>query len=630
MLVRVVSPVVGAVLLVVLFWLPGALTLGGVVPEADRGDDLMTLGVDWLHPASDQAEERRGIFTFRCPDVVTRWSFANDPQDTRLYQSCPIRIEDGDDFFGNLQVGVHPGNRNQIALFSQHGYPADEGEGVTERSRYNRPFTVFTSYDQGATWDDQPIWTSEGYSEMPTGVLDSAGNVYIGFLWNEPGPSKDAWRSTITVYKAGELATVGDSYYNPDSVGGRDLQSNRIGMVRLPPHDPALESDEYAVPQDNESSDELGAAANDERPTPERILLTWAARTIDGTGPKGYTEWIDAAWTDTSAGSQWVELPSEEAIGPCLNASAPVAYRGKAYVACSVAPGYDARPRARVGEVDVWEIDPWEEETRFVGFTRLTGERPHLATTPYGYMVAAAETWNDGNPIDVQVSYGWYGSQWSRFAGEYGGVLNVMAGAGELIDAHITGLAVSEREKTAFLVYSEWVRTESDVPNPNGVGTVGEGEIRKILVAFNECQFPVQGVRMQVGAGIGGVGYNLSSNSYDLPGPRAGYPVGAYNDLQDGLLYLPGEDGEELLYIAINDYGIAQFAEVLVHAPEEFCPPTPPIPAVPVLGAPVATTISTATMTTLGASMGVAAFAMIGYLLTVKRRTAQYTTAEDR
>lgn len=620
------------------------------VSAASDGEDDLRIGFAppplHLDENGDQVEEQRGFFRFRCPQVITGHTFLNDPEDTRLYQACPIRIEDGDNFFGNIQLAVHPENPNHLAFFTLHGHPDEDGP--TERSRDGNvgTHTMFTSTSRGAEWQDNPIRWTAPYGESATGTIDAAGNLYVAFHSTRGMARDDAnWTSEVIAFKEPTVAYATDDYHSPEFIVMHEygLKVGRVDMVRIPAYDPSQEDAEFAA-EENRSDDRDGGggqdvdgggargdAATDKEPTPERVLMAWNAVVVDDShyGSVGH-RFIDAAWTNTAGGSGWATLAKEERIGPCINASAPVSFRGEAYIACSVAKGYDHRPRARIGEVDIWKIDPWSGKTEWVGFTRINGERPHLAATPRGFMVAVAESYVPEAPLEVRMAMGWYGSQWEPSTADYGPALNRFAGGAPILDAHVTALAVSEREKTAFLVYGEWNPLPEDDPQAQAEEDgLEDGEVRKLLVAFDACTFPLGAAKMSVGVGIDGVSYNTTSGHFDLPGPRVGFSSGAYNDLHDGLVYVPDQN-EEVLYMVINDYGIAQYAEILPGAPREACAHPGPLPAVPVLGAPTASLLGSTTTTLVGSSLGVLAAAMVAYLLTVKRRAAQHATAEDR
>ncbi len=88
--------------------------------------------------------------------------------------------------------------------------------------------------------------------------------------------------------------------------------------------------------------------------------------------------------------------------------------------------GYTARSRARIGDVDVWSIDPATGKTRLVDATPLSGGRPRLAARPDGYMALASVDVENEDRVRAEVAFGWYGKYWSP-AGD--------AGPGELAAA---------------------------------------------------------------------------------------------------------------------------------------------------------------------------------------------------
>ncbi|MCA1819311.1 MAG: hypothetical protein ABR562_00915 [Thermoplasmatota archaeon] len=578
--------------------------------------------------------------TFRCPAVTSDpfGALTSQTGDRTDVTGCPFRVYDDTFSFGNAQIAMNPSDSTQAVFTALHSAP-DAG-GPTPRSREpGQTHTAFTTYSQGISWFDQPIQGSPGrseYGESDAVVMDPRGDIYLAYLWNTGG-SNETYGSTIGLYKAGtsdDLGTVSNSYDDSTVIEGRAATDPipRVHLVYVPP---------YVPPPDLNATGNLtgGPATKEEigqeavgrtNHTDERVAAVWLERA--GTapyGPHGYPGWIDAAVTDTGNVNSWSRLPERSLIGPCLDASNPVAWAGQIYVACEVDKGYDHRSRAKIGDIDIWALDPLTGNTTLVAPTYIVGGHPFLAVTADGYFVLATTRLLDQGGASITLASGWYARTWGNL-GDVGSLLHQMAGTKPVYDAAVTALSLSDRYKIYALTYMEWQKPSdpaafpSPPPPPDPANPLGSRprltDYRKFLVVGKECdRFPLGAAEMQLGTGIDAT--NLAAYS-ERPS--------VFDDLQDGLVNYREANGEDLWYFAVNDYGAMQYGAVVTAATGSTCAiPPPPLPPPPIPVAQALTVVSPANIV-LGSTVGVAASAMVVYLLTVRRRAAVATVAEDK
>jgi hypothetical protein len=564
---------------------------------------------------------------------------------------CPFRIYDGASAtqgypFGNPQIAVNPANEAEVAFASLHGEPATGGP--TPRARSGLTHTTFTTADQGLDWNDQPTQfgaSADGLAylgESASIAMDSQGNMYIAYLWVLPnGNATTGYGSAIGLYKAGqphEPNSVSSSYSSQKTLTGRTPHNTipRIDVVYVPPFQPPtplanVTANGTVVAPATEA--EVGHEANPVNHSRERVAAVWFEKAADWrNSTTGYAGWIDAAVTDSTSANVWNRLDRTQLIGPCRDASNPVAWNGLVYIACQADRGYIHRSRARIGDLDIWSIDPATLNTTLVSTTGLLGGHPLLAATPDGYMALVAVTHRPDQTLQAETAFGWYGRSWTS-RGDIGAQLHryaaLVSGDVPLRDASINALAVSQDEKTALLVYMEWgernnglpAQSAPKLPDPTNPAppTPRLTDYHKYIVAYNECQFPIAAVQMQLGTSIDP--NNLQAYTKN---------PGVFDDFQDGLAAYHEPAGSDLFYFAVNDYGAMQYGAVVAAGPLFSCPVVPPVFQTAQAALPQALTTASAATTTVGAGVGVAAVAMVTYLLAVKRRVAHFAVAQDK
>jgi hypothetical protein len=467
--------------------------------------------------------------------------------------------------------------------------------------------------------------------------MDPQGNMYIAYLWVLPnGNATTGYGGAVGLFKAGtphDHGSVSASYSNQKTFASRGSHDiiPRVDVVYVPPYQEPLanvtvDGNGTLVPATDAEVGQEAVALNHTR---ERVVAMWFEKAVDyRNSTTGMPGWIDAVVSDTSSRNAWQRLGKEQLIGPCRDASNPVAWNGLVYVACQVERGYTARTRARIGDIDVWALDPMTRNTTLVSSTGLRGGHPMLAATPDGYMALLAVTPRPDQTLDVNTAYGWYGRGWTA-GGNIGPTLNHMGGNLALRDASINALAVSEREKTVAIVYMEWAlrpgalpaQPAPTVPDPTQptAPTPVLTDFRKFIVAFNQCQFPLASAQMQLGTSVDPNNLNAYMKQASI-----------FDDFQDGLIAYREPSGGDLFYFAIDDYGAMQYGAVITPAAASFCPVPPPLFSASAAAIPQTLATGTTASVTVGAVVGVAAVAMVSYLLTVKRRVAHFAVAEDK
>lgn len=586
-----------------------------------------------------------GTMQFVCPagnDVLGIPLPAAAQGDDPVVSGCPIRVYDTQFHFGNAEVVVNEARPNEAAFFSLHGGPMQDGP--TNTSRGGRTHVTFTTSNPGAAWEDQPTddgTQAGGFGDRASGAMDSEGNVYALYLWHQP--YEDTWSSTLGFFKGPPTTVRGgmfEAYTDPFFLDPRESGGffSEPHMVRVDAHVPerlvpAGEGNATnATGQGGEEANGEVAVPDPQNATPELLVAAWHELAADWTDTTtGLSGFIDFAWSDTGAENNWTRLNETQLIGPCRAASNPVTWEGKVYVGCVVERGYDERPRARVGHVDIWSLDLRTGETSLVDTTGLFGGRPLLAMNAEGYMAILVyrKTYTEaGNftGLEADVGFSWYGQRWER-NGDIGPNLRRLASDGlPLLDADVTGLVLTDDEPTVFLTYKE---LHDDPQDPTAINQDDPAAIignrltdyNKFIVAYNPCEFPLAASQMELGSAVD----SGNAEAY-VQNPAM------FNDVQDGLFVARDPGGGELVWFAVNDYGAMQFGAILAESvlgPQAcFIPPAPPI--IPVAAVPQALTLGNPYTWAAGVALGVPAAAMVLYLLTAKKRNPVAVAVEDR
>ncbi len=612
-----------------------------------------------IAPQAFSAAPPAGIQTV-CPQTSTQQT-VNQAQgtaqdgDSTVY-GCPFRVHDSKGLFGNGQIAVRDGDEQQMAFFSLHGDPAN---GPTNRSRSGLTHAAFTTGNQGINWEDQPTQYGGGGSglawlgESASGTMDSQGQLYAAYLWSLPnGNATTGYAGLIGLYKGQGTAADSGAMTRAHSSGKfirGQLTTDIIPQLdiidilpRIPPPPPAnLTLDENATVAPPASQQDIGKEARPMNRSQERIAAVWFEKAVDYTNPSlksGYAGWIDGAIATTQLKSDWMRLrmdrnhTNEQVIGPCMDASNPVSWNGFIYVVCEVDNGYNHRSRARIGDLDMWAIDPLTGNSTIVSFTGLRGGHPKLAVTPDGYFALVSETDHGRHlPMTLDGTFGFYGIQWSR-SEDMGPELHRIAGNHDTYDLHLNAIAISPTEKTVAFVYMEWQRNRTaEAPDPNKPVVVDPQnptppaprllDYQKFIVTTNECEFP-----RAIAASLVELGSGLDPRQTDAYQKDAKM----FDDHQDGLVANTWSNGDEMFTFAINDYGAMQVAAVKAISASAPCDVSNPPIVVQAAAPPQALSLTNPALTVTSAAVGTGAVAMVAYLLTVKRRVAHIAVTEAK
>lgn len=615
--------------------------------EAPGGLARIAAGTPWVPLRMGGVDAAPGDPTnlqFWCPGLDSLPSVNDGTNTLTLRGTCPYRIIDDADLLGSPQIAVNSDDPNAIAFFSLHG--GGSQEGPTPRSRDPSPdgmaavtglsHTTFTSQDHGRSWHDNP-WGTDGFGEHIAGTMDADGNLYIGALWSKR-LGEGRFDYVIKLYKEQDgRYTI--STYQPSKTYSNRASGNTIeevSVVYVPAADPptlgnltgnatgnlTAPADEGEIGNNTLPGDHGMANSAD-----DRVMAVWFERALDWrNSTTGKSSWIDAAWTDTSARDNWTRLPDQELIGPCMAASNAVVYNGRAYVACVVDAGYGARSRARIGDIDVWSIDPMTGKTRLEERTGLVGGNPRMTSRPDGYMAIASVDLKDAQQVDVQVSFGWYGRHWEAPQNP-GADLHGYIGNHRATEARVTSMALTGERNVLFLTYMERLEGNFTVPDPNPT-TLNPGpgqaiEYHKVVATFTQCtNGPIDAYDLQTG---------VARHPFSEGTVGGSDVTGVFDDLQDGMQFWQDPStGEERVYFAYGDHGVIQYGALVGTAGGQACPVFAPPPLLPPPPIPAALSTASPYSMLVGSAVGVTSLAMVAYLLAAKRRTAVFSAAKDK
>lgn len=600
----------------------------------------------------------RGTMEFWCPPADRGTSMEDGTNTMTVRATCPYRIIDDADLMGSPQIAVHADDPESVAFFSLHG--AGTTEGPTPRSRDPNPegtatltglsHTTFTSPDHGVTWFDNP-WGTDGFGEHVTGVMDAEGNLYIGALWSKRLGDGE-FDYVVKVYKEQD-GRHKISNYQPSKTFANRAAGNVIDQANLvfvpsqkifpvPPQDENQTSNATAPADDSQLGNLTDPDAGARNHPGDRVMLVWHEKARDWrNSTTDKSSWIDAAWSDTSARDNWTRLGKDQLIGPCMAASNPVQWNGKAYVACVADAGYRGRSKAKIGDIDIWSIDPMTGETDIVAFTNLEGGQPKLTAREDGLMALTTTRVLTPDEVDVQMAWGWYGSHWQNQR-PIGGILHRFASntvhstlppgtpgpppaSNSVMEARITTMALSAETDTVFMVYMERVdvtdRVDTD-PQNEFISSDSAIEYKKLVLTFTPCDGPTNVYDLQVGIA-----------RHPFAESIVGEATGVFDDLQDGMqTWRDEQTGDERIYFAYGDHGVIQYGALITSSSESLnlCAFPQPPPFLPAAAVPAGLSTSTAASTVVGSTVALGATAMVGYLLTVKRKSANALAAKAK
>lgn len=628
---------------------PAAVVDRAPVVRTEPDPYVLPAAVAWKDLGSQDSHDD---IQFTCPQSDGTDFIGGSPaaQTIVVRASCPFRIIDDQDLLGSPQLAVDRNDPNKMAFFSLHGAATDQGPTPRSRSTASdgvgarQSHTTFTSITQGTQWEDNPHGR-EGYGEMADGLMDRSGRIYSTYLFSSPvgvdGGTK-VFDYHFQLYHDNDV-TDGMSHFGTkvrNRAAGNVIEE--VNLVLVTPrtqiesqqefdalrNQTQEEEDPYNGTAAPASDDDVGARADGrpanytDDPGHDVVMAVWHERAYDHQNAStGKSSWIDAVWTRVGTETEWEHLDDSQLIGPCRDASDPAPFNGRVLVACVVDAGYQGRAGAKIGEVDLWAIDPATGETELLSTVPgLVGGRPRLATNTDGRVaLASVKLLGDGPTYDnVQVflNWGWYGRQWDGSPQTIGGNLHGVW-YDDVRDARISAMALMDGTNALYLGYTERGNNSLGSPtfDPNGETPVSPTdfiEYGKVLAKFQPCT--TQALML-----------------YDLQVGQVRHPfqegivndnTGAFDDLQDGMsTWIHPDTAEPFVYFVYGDHGVIQYGAFSGQSGADVCPvPAPPIlfsapPPIPVsLAPPAGAPIG------LGLTAGVASAAGLGMLLRQKRK----------
>ena len=511
---------------------------------------------------------------------------------------CPVQAVDGQDMMGSPSIGVDIRNPNKLVMASLHGM---DGDGPSRRSRSGGVFTTFSSTTHGASWNDRPFGppreVSGAFGEHPQAVNDPYGHVYIGSLYARPTTSA---RGPNAQY---DYVIGAQKFENLDSV----IRNQIAGTYNVQFLDPFIEDN--AITQYWYIFD----------PRVDLMLVVWHEKPQgkaqpNATPPKhviGYT------WTTMAMKSKYIYTPNEYLIGPCASSTNPVWSEGWIYVGCTVDLALGAfpwNPKAHNGGVELFRFKPDDEAPQYLGSSPVIGGSPKLGVRSDGRLALFSTQPDKAGKNQLVGTFGKYKGgmiDWNELINYSPKIPRVRVDE-RILESAIQDLEYREYSGAVHLILKERVTYTSLVSADQPLAAVAAPQFRKTIVAIDERHGWLANYNFDIG--------NLDNRTD--PVLAAGDEL-LYDDLSDDIVQLPprnytykGKPLGELYsreFVAIGDYGIVQFAEI-IEITDLRPPGVPPVGGVAVaLAAPsLALTPSAVLLPLAGTSFaGLLAFALL-------------------
>lgn len=559
-------------------------------------DDAVAPAEDPVSRGQPAAADDDARLRLTCPEPDEDTPRVVDTGGEVIVYGCPIRIYDRGYGFGAPRLAQDPADPDRVAFVSLHGAPADNG---SDHARRGETHTVFTSDDGGLTWADNPIpadTVPEGtVGETHALAYDDAGRLHVAMLWRgvADGAEDHVGHYTIPAGadKGATMAYAFGTGHGPRQADGT-LSDLEIAIVGPTEDDP----ENLSVVTLWRENHETTVAATGHVSWLDATVLRLPAEAKDG-DPAGFE-------AQSEAPLEHGRVAANRTQG-CHDASDVAVQDDAAFIAC----------RTDDDAVDVVAFTP-DEGFTVRGSTPMPEGRLRMAMAPSGYTVLTASRLAE--PLDprIDVRFGWWGDHWTQVRG-IGGDLHRLAGDAALEGATVTGLALSPTTHTAFLVYHQRVAEPGAASTTRTADDGSPGEYQKLVAAFDQCTFPVAVSRPALGTAVDPI-----NARYYAEAP------GMFDDAHDGLTIVSDGNGSERVRFALNDYGAMQFGAFVARSGEGFCA-TPPPPAVtPSAPVPEPLVEPNTMQNAVGGLVGLFAAAMVGYLLTTKRRDAQAADVE--
>lgn len=501
---------------------------------------------------------------------------------------CPIRTIDQDDMLGSPSIAVDPEDPANLVLGSLHG---GDGHGPTDRSRAGphpaglegegwQPFTTHVSDTHGAEWTDKPYFApsklGESFGEHVQVAIDPAGHVYVGSLYSTPryddpvDTQPSSYEYTIVAQKFASMGQVQSQQSNYGDFGSEHVKPTFAGNM-IPEF--------WFVPE----------------PGTDRMALVWYERVPANGSQASATPGlaldvgsddgdpfarsvIGLAWTRAAWQEPWHFAPAERLVGPCADASNPVVRQGMVYIACRVdtAEGgyaYDEAPTE--GQIDLFRLNLTTGEPEHMGRTPLTHGHPRLALRPDGRMALLTAGIGPDGRTQLNIAFGVAEADsptavWGHqlFLGD--DVAANRAGV-RVTEARVQDVVMRQDSGTVHLILKEQYQNLGLVLEDPTALT--HPRYVKQLVTLHEDDGILRKVDLDVGNPLNRTQF---AGRHD---PNEPDQERVFNDLTDDILLLdPGQvppppydeqvsrfhpDDYQREFIAVGDYGVVIFAEVV-------------------------------------------------------------------
>lgn len=552
---------------------------------------------------------------------------------------CPIKAIDSQDMMGSPSISVDPRDPNQLLMASLHG---TDGDGPSRRSRGGQAFTTFSSTTHGASWNDRPFFppTEVGgsFGEHPQIVNDPYGHVYVGSLYADPVNNQ---RGPGAFY---DYVIAAQKFENLGSVI-RNQVGQSAGRYNVQFLDPFIQDN--AITQfwyvfdpymDNmtvvwHERPQLGAGSDAARAAPTGVVagLGVGANQLPEAPPPA-KQVIGFVWTSMQMKSPYFYAPNEHLIGPCSASTNPVWSEGFVYVGCVVdvsAGEFQWNPAAVNGTVELFRFRLLGAPPQYLGPSPVVGGSPKLGVRSDGRIALfSAHPAEDGKAQLVGVFGKYEGGrvEWNELINYSPRIPRVRVDE-EITEIRIQDLEYREYSGAIHLILNERVRYGSLVSVDNPLAPVAAPQFRKTLVAIDERHGWLAHYNFDVG--------NLNNRTDTT---LAAAEELNYDDLSDDIVQLPpgnfSYEGQPLgdtysrEFVAVGDYGIVQFAEI-VEITDLRPPGVPPAaaPLVPLAAPALALTPAAVLLPLAGTSFaGLLAFALLANRR--KNPLAAYTKGE--
>jgi hypothetical protein len=459
---------------------------------------------------------------------------------------CPIRAQDFPQYLlGSPSIGLDPNEPEHVILHMLHG---SEGDGPTIRSRRGTPFTSFVSSDFGGSWHDRyypgPGDLRDALGEHPEATVDEFGTFYIGSLYaqkDEAAPGGYRWQIVAQKFKdVFEAAARQNGAYNAQ-------------FVDPVTPDGAIRQFWYAY----DPIQKIMSMVWDEQPGE-------SFATGDGAGR------IAMTWTTPKTSDPYYYVDESQLVSPCVRTSNPVLWKGHVYIVCMLHP--TALPFKwggnRVeGRMDLFRLDPKLGNPINLGTLPVAGGLPKLAVAEDGGLTLLTVNVDPDAGLQFAAAFGELRDEgkvavWKPPLNLGQAVAPPTLGR-KPVDANIQALVLKAQSDVVHFVLKQ--RFENLGLNINDPGSYSKPIYDKHLFALHADYGILASINLDVGNAVNRTAFN--------PTPvHAGGDL-VFDDLADDLLLLPpgpfsfegkalGDDYQRE-FIAVGDYGVAQFAEII-------------------------------------------------------------------